>query len=225
MSDENNQNNNKLLIYRIILAITGITFFAIGISFMRYAVFGVDPMSCLNLGISRQIVLSFGTTQLIVCFIMLVGIFFCDKSKIGFGTIYVMAAAGYTSDLFLWLITQIQFMEIFSIQLRIAAFSIGLFFYFFGAAVYIESKIGLSPYDAVTIIISEKIKKPDWFKWIRIVTDALYVIGGVLTESDVGAGTLILVLLGGPLISFFRKLLLKMKLYQNFQNKEEKAAD
>jgi len=224
MSDDN-KNNKKYVVYRIILAIIGISIFSIGISFMRYAVFGVDPLSCLNLGIAKQIGLSFGTTQLIVCFIMLIGIFICDRSKIGFGTVYIMVAVGYTSDLFLWLITHIQFLEIFSIQIRIAAFSIGLFFYFFGAAVYIESKIGLSPYDAVTIIITEKIKKPDWFKWIRIGTDALYVIGGIFTKSDVGAGTLILVLLGGPLISLFRKSLLKLKLFQIIQNKEEKLAD
>jgi len=69
--------------------------------------------------------------------------------------------------------------------------------------------MGLSPYDAVGIIIAEKIKRQNWFKWIRIGTDALCVIGGIITKSDVGVGTLVSVLLGGPLIALFRKLIKK----------------
>ena len=204
--------DNVKFIYRIIFAIIGITILAIGVSFMRYAVLGVDPITCLNIGIAQQIGISFGTWQLIMCFILLVGVFIFDRSKIGFGTVYIMVAAGYTSDLFLWLITQIPFLEIFSLEIRIAAFSIGLVFYYFGAAVYIETNMGLSPYDAVGIIIAEKIKRHNWFKWIRIGTDALCVIGGIITKSNVGIGTLVSVLLGGPLIALFRKLLIKIEI-------------
>ena len=207
--------DNVKFIYRIIFAIIGITILAIGVSFMRYAVLGVDPITCLNIGIAQQIGISFGTWQLIMCFILLVGVFIFDRSKIGFGTVYIMVAAGYTSDLFLWLITQIPFLEIFSLEIRIAAFSIGLVFYYFGAAVYIETNMGLSPYDAVGIIIAEKIKRQNWFKWIRIGTDALCVIGGIITKSNVGIGTLVSVLLGGPLIALFRKLLININVIKN----------
>jgi uncharacterized membrane protein YczE len=181
-----------------------------GVSFMRYAVFGVDPVTCLNIGIAQQMGISFGTWQLIMCFILLIGVFIFDRSKIGLGTVYIMVAAGYISDFFLWLITRIPLFEVFSLEIRIIAFLIGLFFYYFGAAVYIETNMGLSPYDAVGIIIAEKIKRPNWFKWIRIGTDALCVMGGIITGSDVGIGTLISVLLGGPFIALFRKLLTKI---------------
>ena len=182
---------------------------------MRYAVFGVDPITCLNIGIAKQLGISFGTWQLIMCFILLIGVFIFDRKKIGFGTVYIMVAAGYTSDFFLWLITKIHFLESFSLEIRILAFSLGLLFYYFGAAVYIVTNMGLSPYDAVGIIISEKIKRPNWFKWIRIGTDALCVMGGIITKSDVGIGTLVSVLLGGPIIAFFRKLLLKINVINN----------
>jgi len=197
----------RKLIYRIIFAIIGITILAMGLSFMRYAVLGVDPITCLNIGIAKQVGLSFGTWQLIMCFILLIGVFIFDKSKIGFGTIYILAASGYTSDFFLWLITKIPFLETFSPGIRITAFTLGLLIIYFGSAVYIETNMGLSPYDAIAIIISEKIKRPNWFRWIRIGTDALCVIGGVITQSDVGIGTLVSVLIGGPLIAFYRKLL------------------
>ncbi len=181
---------------------------------MRYAVFGVDPVSCFNIGIAKQLGISFGTWQLIFCFILLIGVFIFDRSKIGFGTVYIMIAAGFTSDLFLWLFQKIYFMEAFSIEIRMIAFLLGLIFYYLGAAVYIETNMGLAPYDAVGIIISEKINRQNWFRWIRIGTDALCVIGGLITQSDVGIGTLLAVLLGGPLIAFFRKIIMKLKIFK-----------
>jgi len=77
--------------------------------------------------------------------------------------------------------------------------------------------MGLAPYDAVGIIISEKINRQNWFRWIRIGTDALCVIGGIITKSDVGIGTLISVLLGGPLIALFRKLIMKINIFKIIQ--------
>ena len=205
---------DKRLISRIILAVIGISLLALGISFMRYALFGVDPMSCFNVGMARQLGISFGTWMVIICFIMLFGVFFSDKSKIGFGTVYIMLLCGYTSDFFLWLINLVPFMESFTIQIRIAALVIGLFVNFFGASIYIESNMGLSPYDAVAIIISEKIHKEHRFRWIRIGTDALCVFGGYLAKSDIGIGTLITVVLCGPCIAFFRNQLQKTKLFK-----------
>ena len=62
------------------------------------------------------------------------------------------------------------------------------------------------------LFMSDGMSLPFWQKkeWIRIGTDALCVIGGIITQSDVGIGTLVSVLLGGPLISLFRKLLRKL---------------
>jgi uncharacterized membrane protein YczE len=216
--DDINQIDKKIkFIYRIIIAIIGISILAIGVSFMRYAVFGVDPVSCFNIGIAKQLGITFGTWQLIFCFILLIGVFIFDRSKIGFGTVYIMIAAGYTSDFFLWLFQNIDFPENLSLVIRIIAFILGLVFYYLGAAVYIETNMGLAPYDAVGIIISEKIKRPNWFRWIRIGTDALCVLGGIITQSDAGIGTLICVLLGGPLIALFIKLIMKLKLFKIIQ--------
>jgi len=210
-------DKKRKLVYRIIIAIIGISLLAIGVSFMRYAVFGVDPVSCLNIGVAKQLGITFGTWQLIFCFILLIGVFIFDKSKIGFGTVYIMLAAGYTSDFFLWLFQNIDFPENFSLGIRIISFILGLVFYYLGAAVYIQTNMGLAPYDAVGIIISEKIKRPNWFRWIRIGTDALCVIGGIITQSDAGIGTLVCVLLGGPLIALFIKLIMKIKIFKLIQ--------
>jgi uncharacterized membrane protein YczE len=205
---------NKILFYRILYVVIGITIIAIGLTFMRYAVLGIDPMACLNTGIAKKIGLSFGTWQLIMFVIMLIGVFVFDRSKIGFGTLYNMVAIGYTSDFLLNLILNIPLFANFLIQTRIASFLFGLPVLYFGAAVYIEANMGIAPYDAIAIIIAEKIKKQNCFRWIRIGTDTLCVLGGILTQSDVGLGTLLSVLLAGPLMAIFRKIVGKLNVFQ-----------
>jgi uncharacterized membrane protein YczE len=205
---------SKKLVYRIICIIIGVTVLSLGLSLLRYAAFGVDPASCLNIGIAKQLGISFGTWQLILYTILFIGMFIFDRSKVGFGSIYAMIAVGYKSDFLLWLISKIPFFEVFSFQTRIPAFILGIAILYLGAAIYIETNMGLAPYDAIAIIMAEKINRESWFRWIRIGTDALSVIGGILTQSNVGPGTLIAVLLGGPLIALYGKLLVKTKIYR-----------
>jgi uncharacterized membrane protein YczE len=205
---------NKKTVYRVICIIAGVTIVSIGLTFIRYAVLGVDPITCLNIGIAKRMGVSFGTWQLILFVIMLIGVFIFDRSKIGFGTLYNMITIGYTSDILLMFIERIHLFETFSIQIRIISFVLGLPVLYFGAAVYIEANMGIAPYDAIAIIIAEKIKKQNWFRWIRIGTDALCVIGGILTQSDVGIGTLLTVLCAGPIIALSKKLLIKLKIFQ-----------
>lgn len=214
MVDNETLIKNKKIFYRIICAIAGITIASIGLTFMRYAVLGVDPITCLNTGIAKKIGVSFGTCQLIIFVIMLIGVFFFDRSKIGFGTLYNMITIGYTSDILLWFIKKFPLFEAFSIEIRIISFALGLPVLYFGAAVYIEANMGIAPYDAIAIIIAEKIKRQNWFRWIRIGTDALCVLGGILTQSDVGIGTLLTVLCAGPIIALSKKLLIKLKIFQ-----------
>jgi uncharacterized membrane protein YczE len=108
----------KALFFRGIYAILGITIISIGITFMRYSGLGVDPITCLNTGVAKQIGLPFGTWQLIMFLVMVIGIFFFDRSKIGFGTLYNSIVIGYTSDFLLWVIKQIPLFESFSINIR-----------------------------------------------------------------------------------------------------------
>jgi uncharacterized membrane protein YczE len=214
------QRIKKRTLYRVLYAIIGITIISIGLAFMRYANLGIDPLSCLNTGVSKQLGISFGTWQLILFVIILIGVFFFDRSKIGFGTFYNMITVGYASDILLYLIKRVPLFEASSLHIRIASFVFGIPVLYFGAALYIETNTGTAPYDSLAIIIAEKLKNQAWFRWIRIATDALCVCGGILaqngrlTQSGIGIGTILTVLFAGPLIAFFRKPIRKSKSFK-----------
>ena len=56
----------KKLFYRILYVIIGNAIISIGLTFMRYSSLGLDPITCLNTGVSKRIGMSFGTWLLII---------------------------------------------------------------------------------------------------------------------------------------------------------------
>lgn len=72
---------------RFLMMIVGILFISICVGCYRLSGFGVDAFTCMNLGISGYIGMSFGTWQLIMNIIILILVFFTVRSYIGIGTI------------------------------------------------------------------------------------------------------------------------------------------
>ncbi|MDR3138223.1 MAG: hypothetical protein LBT95_00955 [Treponema sp.] len=175
-----------------------------GIALMRLAAFGTDPYSCMNIGIGVKTALGFGTWQLILNGLLMVLVFFTDRRKIGFGTLFNMLGVGYLADFFLRFFRLIPGLSLWPV--RILALPAGIIPLCFGASLYMEAALGLSPYDAVGVIISEKLGKPGWFRWIRIITDLCCVFIGFISGSAVGIGTVICAFFTGPLMVFFRRL-------------------
>jgi uncharacterized membrane protein YczE len=189
---------------KLALAFIGVAIMALGIGFMRYASLGIDPVSCLNTGLARKLGMSFGNWQIIFNLILLVFIIFADRHQIGFGSVFNMVGIGYASDFFLFLFNRVHISSEALLPARFATLIIGTVLLYFGAAMYIEARMGVAPYDALALVIAEKTRRPEWYRWYRITGDALCVLVGFLTGSDVGLGTLITAFFGGILISFFR---------------------
>ena len=113
------------------MMLVGILFIGICVGSFRLSEFGVDAFTCMNLGISGFIRMSFGTWQLIMNAVILVVIFFTVRRCIGLGTIVNMVCVGYLADFICWLFQDILKVEM-SLPLRIVALIIGMLFAGFG---------------------------------------------------------------------------------------------
>ena len=97
---------------RILLMLVGILFIGMCVASYRISGFGVDAFSCMNLGVSGFLRMTFGTWQLIVNAVLLVVVWFTIRDCIGLGTVVNMVCVGYTADLlFLIFIDQIGLRE------------------------------------------------------------------------------------------------------------------
>jgi uncharacterized membrane protein YczE len=77
-----------------------------------------------------------------------------------------------------------------------------------GSGIYFNTDVGVSPYDGIGLIITEKTGKPNMYRWIRIGTDLICVGLGFSMGNIPGVGTLIMALFTGPLFAFFRRQIL-----------------
>lgn len=189
----------------------GILFIGICVASFRLSAFGVDAFTCMNLGISGFLHMTFGTWQLIMNAAILVLVFFTARECIGAGTIVNMAGVGYMADFICWLFQDVLAIQM-TLPLRIGALAIGSLFAGMGVALYMAAELGIAPYDSVAIIIEKKTNGRIPFQAARVASDVTVVIVGVvfclMAHGNlwliIGIGTICNVLFNGPVIQFFK---------------------
>lgn len=196
---------------RYLMMFVGILFIGIAVGSYRLSAFGVDAFTCMNLGISGFLHMSFGTWQLIMNAAILVIVFLRARQCIGAGTIVNMVGVGYLADFLCWLVQdgiQLQM----TLPLRVGALVLGSVFAGLGVAFYMVAELGIAPYDSVAVIIEQVTGGRVPFQRARVLSDVTVVIVGVvfclLAGNSLwlilGVGTICNALFNGPLIQFFK---------------------
>ena len=130
---------------RATMMVAGILLIGISVGLLRLAAFGVDPFSCMNMGISGFLGMSFGNWQLIANILLLIVVFFTARSFIGLGTVVNMVFVGYIADFVCWL-AQDAGMES-PLALRIALLLVGIVMTCAGAGIYMAADLGIAPFE------------------------------------------------------------------------------
>lgn len=206
------REQKNLFFRRCIMMLTGILFISICVGCYRISAFGVDAFTCMNLGISGFIGMSFGTWQLIMNAGILIVVFFTVRKCIGAGTIVNMVCVGYGADLICWIVQDVLRVEM-TLPLRIAALLLGCVFAGLGVAFYMVAEMGIAPYDSVALIIEKWTKGKISFQYARVLSDVTVVVIGVVfclaAGNDlwliIGVGTICNAFFNGPLIQFFKE--------------------
>jgi uncharacterized membrane protein YczE len=188
---------------RILMTISGVLVAGFSVGMFNFSAFGMDPFQVFAHGVWEHINIGFGTFYMILNLIMLIFIFIIDKHKIGLGTVINIFLLGYVVEFTSWFFaTRIPSP---SIWIRILFLVVGIIILCFGSSLYFIGDLGVSTYDAVALILSEK--KVARFQYCRIGSDLICTIIGLLLGATVGVGTLVTALFMGPIIAFFNKLI------------------
>jgi len=185
----------------VLVMFAGIIVMGFSIALIRIPDFGTDPFTCMNLGISRRLNLSFGTWQLILNAVILGVVLQKGRSFIGLGTFVNMAGVGYLADFFSAVFRFMGWFDIpFSTGIKVIILMVSIFLTTLGVAFYMAVELGVAPYDACGLMIEQQTKGRIPFRCSRIVTDIICVTIGIVCGSTVGAGTVILAFFTGPLV-------------------------
>lgn len=196
---------------RVWMSVLGVIGCGISVGFFKRAVFGVDPFQSFMSGLDTLLPIGFGLLYVIVNAALLLFSVAFDKKKIGLATFINLFFLGYIveySEKILWTV----FPDL-SVTGRAGMFLIGIFAICFSSSFYFTADLGVSTYDAVSLILSERVKKIPFRVW-RIVSDLVCILIGItlffISGQDVsglggmiGIGTIVTAFFMGPLLQFF----------------------
>lgn len=196
---------------RILMSLSGVIVCAVSVGIFKIAALGVDPFQSLMAGLDKLIPIDFGTLYVIVNLLLLVFSLAADKSKIGLATFINLFLLGYITDFTYQLLQSVIVNP--SMIVRLICLLVGIVIICFGSALYMTANLGVSTYDAVAIVLSEKWKVAK-FQYCRIGTDLVCVVLGVVlfllagggwanVLTIAGLGTIITAFFMGPLIEYF----------------------
>lgn len=183
------------------MTLVGVLTTGFSVGMFNFSHFGMDPFQVCSFGVWMHTSIGYGAFYTLTNLLMLIVVFFVDRSKIGLGTMINIFLLGYMVQFSSWLFTTL-IPEPLMIQ-RVILLLTGIMLLCFGSSLYFTANLGVSTYDAVALILAEKKVAP--FPYCRIGTDLVCVISGVLLGATAGIGTVITALFMGPIIAFFNK--------------------
>ncbi len=189
---------------RIMMTVAGVSISGVSVGFFEYSRFGMDPFQLFAHGTWYVLPdgwMGFGTFYACLCAVLLAAVFFAGRCKLGLGTVINLFLLGYIAEFSQRLLTEL--LPEPGMAVRAAFLLAGIVVMCLSSSLYFTADLGVSVYDAVSLILSEK---KGWsFRLCRIGTDLLCTAVGFALGATVGVGTLVTAFFMGPLIAFFNR--------------------
>lgn len=190
------------LVKKILICLLGCTMLGGGMGMLIRVRIGSDSLSCFYEGLSLKTGLTAGTISLFMNLIYLVVVYFLDKKKIGVSTFVFMIFGKYPIDFFYEHFFTPNSLIVAILLDIVICVVIGV-----GCAVIIAADLGVTAYDSLTLSTSETLKKN--YVVVRYIYDGAFLILGLLLGGTIGIGTIIALVLIGPVFNYAKKILVK----------------
>ena len=197
----------KEWIIRAIILMIGLAIAHLGVTLFLLSDMGADPFNVFVQGLYHRIsvftssgVLTHGRTHMAISLFIIIVLLLVDRSYIKIGTVLCMVCGGPIIDFFTWILGLVL-SENTAIAIRILMLILGCVILAYGMTIVIKSDAGTGPNDLVAVVISDKTNKK--FSIIRLLVDGVFAIVGFMLGGTLGIGTIVCVLLVGPVAGFF----------------------
>lgn len=190
---------------KFLLCTAGLIVMALGVVFFLRSGLGVDPISVWEDGLSKALGIRFGTAALSTTAIIMTISLFVARKNIGIGTIYSAVGFGPTMNILEALLADVLPADaVYAMPVRILMLGLGMLGLCAGIAFLVAARFGYNVTDILLFQIAENTRFQ--YRWIKVITDCLFVLAGFLLGGAVGVGTIVSALGTGPLVTFFVRL-------------------
>lgn len=186
---------------RLALLLFGLCVAHLGVTLFLLSNLGSDPFNVLISGIFRAVswpeplLMTHGRVHLAVSLLIVAVLLFSARSYVRLGTLLCMALGGPIIDAFSLLLSPVITASL-PLWARLAVMAVGCVILAFGMTIVICSGAGTGPNDLVAVVISDKLKAP--FGIVRVITDVIFALTGLLLGGTLGVGTVVCAFLVGP---------------------------
>lgn len=178
-----------------------------GVTLFLLSNLGSDPFTVFVQGISSLTGLGIGTCHVGMLILLLIIMLIFTRGYVKPGSFVCAFCGGWIIDFFLWIFSG-KIGEESPLWLRILCMVAGCIILAFGMSIVIASRSGTGPNDLVAMILSDKVgaRIHLQFRWVRLLCDAVFAGLGWALGGVIGAGTVVAVLLTGPVVQLFLPL-------------------
>lgn len=198
-----NNLNKPSLFKRLLFVFLSITCSAFGVSCYYACGLGADPISVFVDGQHAILGLTYGQVTTINNVVLVALMFIFARRYFHIGTIVSCFLTGPLIDLFEGMISNAFPAETSALGIKIAILAVGVLTMALGVAFFITVDLGVGAFDFPPLKLRDATRLE--LRWTRMIFDAIYVVIGFLMGGVVGVGTIVGVLLTGPVMSFFMK--------------------
>lgn len=195
---------------RFYIMLAGVFFMGFFLSFLIDVDLGTDPCTFMNYTLAQRMHLSFGTWQLILNIMLLIICIIVNRHLLGPGTIANMVFIGYIADFFRWVWSRCIPDNYFTdAPYRYVIFAFAILLFVISASFYMNSQMGLAPYDALSYDAGHALHKIP-FHFVRIAYDLTAILIGFVAGGRPNIGTVIMAFALGPMITAVGRFMNRM---------------
>lgn len=194
-----------VILKKSLLCYIGMVITAFGVVFYLRAGLGVDPLSVWANGLSKVFGTTFGTAVFYNGLVILTLAILFARKNIWIGTVFNVLLGGPTINM-----VESALMSVlpqggdYSLPIRILLLAGGIIVLCSGLSFVVSARFGFNANDALLFKIADKTRIQ--YRWIKVTTDWMFVVGGFFLGGSVGVGTVLGAFLFGPLITEIVKI-------------------
>lgn len=190
-------------IVKLVRILLGLAIMALGIAIAKQA-YCLSPWQVLNDGLAHTFFISIGTANIYVGIVILL-LDMLIREKFGIGMVLNIVMTGVFTDMYLSLNTTFGIMpKTEAIPLQILFCLVAVFLNALGMYFYMSAWMGAGPRDTLVVFLAKHLPVP--LGLCKLGLEAIAFTIGWLIGGEIGVGSVLFVLLGGPTLQWVFQL-------------------
>lgn len=187
---------------KYVLMFYGIVFSSLGVAIMYYSELGSAPIAVFNEGVHVSTGISIGTSNTIVCIVMIIAALIIDRKLISAGTFILSFGTGILMDFCIEMVGYI-YPEAGDFTFRLISIFVATGIVGLGVGMTLAANAGVAAFEAFALPLGEKIHIP--YKYLCIIVNVLFAAVGWLMGGTFGICTIIFGVFSGFIIDYTTK--------------------